>query len=140
MLLIIINHYNIIVIIIIIIIIDFLLYIYIYIYNYISIIKPQLHPILPYAWFTRWLAREGLDIHHLQTALVTAVTSVFSQLEKPTTSKKREPEVTSDDDFIEKKPLPKRFVGILTIVIIVSYIISYFILMADHYPQLLRKG
>ena len=84
--------------------------------------------------------KTGLDIHHLQTALVTAVTSVFSQLEKPTTSKKPEPEVTSDDDFIEKKPLPKRFVGILAIVIIVSYIISYFILMADHYPQLLGKG
>ena len=62
----------------------------------------------------------GLDIHHLQTALATAVTFVFSQLEKPTTSKKPEPEVTSDDDFIYKKPLPKRFVTILTIGIIVS--------------------
>ena len=58
----------------------------------------------------------GLDIHHLQTAL----TFVFSQLEKPTTSKKLEPEVTSDDDFIYKKPLLKRFVTILTIGIIVS--------------------
>ena len=57
------------------------------------------------------MAENHIDINKLQTALVTAVTSVFSQINepKPRATCSRDTSFDNDaEDFVTNKPLRKR--------------------------------